>query len=79
MSEKKKKPAAKRKNANGYVKSEKIPIGTILVDTYKKSWKVGPAIGSGGFGDIYSACPAEGTSKSLDSYQYVIKIVSFCY
>lgn len=76
MSEKKKKPANKRKNANGYVKSEKVPLGTILTDTQRNTWKVGPSIGSGGFGDIYSACPGSSSSKS-DSYQYVVKIVSF--
>lgn len=65
-----------RKKANGYAKSIKIPLGTVLTDVEKKQWRVGPAIGSGGFGDIYSCCLADRAPKNADDYEYVLKIVS---
>lgn len=64
--------AAKKKN--GYVKSEKIPLGEILTDLSGQGWKIGPSIGSGGFGDIYCACKAGSSGKK--DYDCVIKIVS---
>uniref|UniRef100_A0A1B0CKZ5 non-specific serine/threonine protein kinase n=2 Tax=Lutzomyia longipalpis TaxID=7200 RepID=A0A1B0CKZ5_LUTLO len=63
-----------RKKANGYAKSLKIPLGTILTDLEKKQWRIGPAIGSGGFGDIYSCCLADKAPRSTDDYQSVLKI-----
>lgn len=68
------KPRAK-KGANGYLKPKPIPVGDILVDSIKKRFKVGPVIGSGGFGAIYSACNAD-TKMNVADYPYVIKIVS---
>ncbi|CAD7090428.1 unnamed protein product [Hermetia illucens] len=62
--------AAKKKN--GYVKSEKIPLGEILTDLSGQGWKIGPSIGSGGFGDIYCACKAGSSGKK--DYDCVIKI-----
>nr|XP_023016800.1 serine/threonine-protein kinase VRK1-like [Leptinotarsa decemlineata] len=65
------KAAPKRKAANGYKLAEPLPKGAILEDLAKKKWKLGPSIGQGGFGEIYSAQEADsGGSK----YPYVIKI-----
>lgn len=69
-----KKPAAKKK-ANGYQMPEKIPMGEVLTDISKQQWRIGPTIGAGGFGEIYSACPASSAKKS-DDYAYVVKVVS---
>lgn len=63
----------KRKAANGYKLAEPLPLGEVLKDVSKKEWKLGPSIGQGGFGEIYSA--KEAASKGLQ-YPYVIKIVS---
>lgn len=70
-----KKPAQRRK-ANGYQMPEKITVGEILTDLSKQQWKIGPSIGSGGFGEIYCACKANETPKKHEDYQYVVKIVS---
>lgn len=70
-----KKPSTKRK-ANGYQMPEPIPLGAVFTDLSKQQWKVGPAIGSGGFGEIYCACKATEATKKYDDYQYVIKVVS---
>lgn len=70
-----KKPAAKRK-ANAYQMPESIPLGEVLTDLSKQQWKIGPSIGSGGFGDIYCACKANETTKKHDDYPYVVKVVS---
>lgn len=71
-----KKAPAKRK-ANGYQMPEPIPLGEVFTDLGKQQWKIGPTIGSGGFGDIYCACKANESTKKYDDYQYVIKVVSF--
>lgn len=68
--------AKKRKTAKGYNKPSPIPLGTVLKDLGKKTWKIGPSIGSGGFGEIYSACPGESNVKIYDDYLYVVKNVS---
>lgn len=67
-----KKPVPKKKN--GYVMPEKIPLGEILTDLNKISYKIGPSIGAGGFGEIYSATKAENVKP--ENYEYVVKIVS---
>lgn len=75
-----KKAAAKKKGANGYARPADIPLGTVVTDMSKKSWKIGPSIGTGGFGEIYSACSADGAApKNHDAYQFVVKIVSRFY
>ncbi|KAJ8972443.1 hypothetical protein NQ317_000034 [Molorchus minor] len=61
----------KRKAANGYKLAEPLPKGEILQDIAKKKWKLGPSIGQGGFGEIYSAQEAD---KGGTKYPYVIKI-----
>lgn len=67
---------AKPKKINGYQRPAHVSLGTVLADTQKNSWKVGPSIGSGGFGDIYSCCNAASPVKKTDDYPYVVKIVS---
>ncbi|XP_056151778.1 serine/threonine-protein kinase VRK1 [Lampris incognitus] len=58
---------AKRKLA------EEFPVGEVLTDTGKKTWKLGPPIGQGGFGLIYLA--AENSAKTVGSdSSYVIKV-----
>jgi hypothetical protein len=49
----KSKPKLKRA-ANGFVMALKVPLGEVLTDMCKKKWVVGPPIGQGGFGTIYS-------------------------
>jgi hypothetical protein len=49
-----KKVAGRRKAAIGYKLPDPIPIGEILRDVTKKEWQIGPSIGVGGFGEIYS-------------------------
>lgn len=68
-----KKPAKKR--ANGYDAPKKLPLDSVITDLYKKQWKIGPSIGSGGFGEIYSACKADAPLKKHSDYPYVVKIV----
>ncbi|KAJ8925612.1 hypothetical protein NQ315_009452 [Exocentrus adspersus] len=65
------KAALKKKAANGYKLAEPLPKGEILEDVSKKTWKLGSAIGQGGFGEIYEAQEA-GASGS--KYPYVVKI-----
>lgn len=64
-----KKPAKKTKN--GYKMPEPIPKGTILTDIAKKQWRLGSAIGLGGFGEIYEAQDA---SKPGTKYPFAVKI-----
>ncbi|KAF2904286.1 hypothetical protein ILUMI_01889 [Ignelater luminosus] len=70
------KPANKpRKKANGYKMPEPLPNGLILGDIAKRKWKLGPSIGKGGFGEIYSAQQSgDSPSKKTSNYPYVIKI-----
>ncbi|XP_026472546.1 serine/threonine-protein kinase VRK1 [Ctenocephalides felis] len=66
-----KKPAAKGKK--GFVMPEPIPLGEVLTDIHKRQWKVGPSIGKGGFGEIYTACEKD-SKVHVDKYPYVVKI-----
>ncbi|XP_055906792.1 nucleosomal histone kinase 1 [Eupeodes corollae] len=68
----KRKPAAKKKN--DHVMGEPIPEGEIITDLSKTAWKIGPSIGVGGFGQIYSACKASNPPKKTTDYEYVVKI-----
>ena len=54
-----------------YSMPEKIAEGTVLTDLNKVQWRIGPSIGTGGFGEIYSAAKV-GENK----YDYVVKCVS---
>ncbi|XP_065168643.1 serine/threonine-protein kinase VRK1 [Atheta coriaria] len=48
-----------------------IAQGEVLQDICKRQWILGPSIGKGGFGEIYSARPSDNSTKD---YKYVIKI-----
>lgn len=61
----------KRKNA--YKMPDPLPAGEVLTDTVKEQWKLGPSIGKGGFGEIYSAKKLKSDSSNIT---YVIKIVN---
>ncbi|XP_045537179.1 serine/threonine-protein kinase VRK1 [Papilio machaon] len=75
MSGRAKKASAPRKKANGYKMPAPIPLGEVIHDTIaKKKWRIGPSIGVGGFGEIYSACEHEGSPKKGANYPYVVKI-----
>ena len=63
----------KKKRAGAYKMPPPLPKGEILTDFRKSKWCLGTSVGKGGFGEIYTACPS---GKSIDSAQYVIKIVS---
>jgi hypothetical protein len=49
----KSKPKQKRA-ANGFEMALKVPLGEVITDVGRKKWVVGPPIGQGGFGTIYS-------------------------
>lgn len=75
-----KKAAAPKKKANGYKMPAPIPLGEIITDSIaKKKWRIGPSIGVGGFGVIYSACEHNSSPKKTSNYPYVVKIVSYIY
>ncbi|KAM7360535.1 nucleosomal histone kinase 1 [Cochliomyia hominivorax] len=63
-----KKAAAGAKKSKLYNMPEKIKEGTILKDLLKTEWKIGPSIGIGGFGEIYSAA-----KNGENKYDYVVK------
>lgn len=64
----------RKKAANGYQMPAPVPLGTVLTDMAKRQWKVGPSIGSGGFGEIYCVCEASSGVKRTEDYPYVMKI-----
>ncbi|XP_026322721.1 serine/threonine-protein kinase VRK1-like [Hyposmocoma kahamanoa] len=71
----KKAAAAPRKKANGYKMPAPIRNGEVINDIMmKKKWRIGPSIGVGGFGEIYSACDHESSPKQGSGYPFVIKI-----
>jgi hypothetical protein len=43
-----------KKTANGADMALKVPLGEVMTDVSRKKWVVGPPIGQGGFGTIYS-------------------------
>ncbi|XP_050093989.1 nucleosomal histone kinase 1-like [Anopheles aquasalis] len=56
-------------------KCDPVPQGTVLTDSQKVQWKVGPLIGSGGFGDIYCTHNAnEPVPAQTENYPFVVKI-----
>lgn len=63
----------KKKRAGPYKMPPPLPKGVILTDIRKNKWCLGTSVGKGGFGEIYTACPS---GKSIETAQYVIKIVS---
>lgn len=64
----KKAPAAK-----GHKLPDPIKPGQVFVDSAKKSWKVGKSLGSGGFGEVYSATD-DLNEKNVDVFKYVMKV-----
>ena len=52
-----------------------LPKGLVMLDLTRREWRLGEAIGSGGFGQIYSAALVSGApSGPSASGQYVIKV-----
>ncbi|XP_041981875.1 serine/threonine-protein kinase VRK1 [Aricia agestis] len=69
------KKAAPKKKPKGYKMPVPIPAGEVINDTIgKRKWRIGPSIGVGGFGEIYSACDHESSPKKTSNYPFVIKI-----
>ena len=66
-------PPEPRFAPNGYRLPDPIKEGEILTDVTKKQWKLGRAIGLGGFGEIYLASDDLKKPVGLDS-QHVIKV-----
>lgn len=71
MSKAKKVPT-KKKDANGYKLAAPLPQGEILQTVNKQKWILGPPLGQGGFGIIYSA---KEINDNTDKWPFVIKIV----
>lgn len=67
------KTKAKKVAAKGHKLPDPIKPGEIFVDSAKKSWKVGKSLGSGGFGEVYSATDDLNDNK-VDGYKYVMKV-----
>ncbi|TKS86190.1 Serine/threonine-protein kinase VRK1 [Collichthys lucidus] len=53
--------------------AEEFPAGEVLTDTGKKAWKLGSAVGQGGFGLIYLAEENSDRPVAADA-RYVIKV-----
>lgn len=68
------KTAAKPRKKVGYQMPDPLPLGLVVEDLAKQRWKLGPSIGKGGFGEIYSAQKVTEGAKA--KYSYVVKIVS---
>uniref|UniRef100_A0AAG5CZ41 non-specific serine/threonine protein kinase n=1 Tax=Anopheles atroparvus TaxID=41427 RepID=A0AAG5CZ41_ANOAO len=63
------------KATNLHARPEHIPLGTVLTDSQHAQWKVGPSIGSGGFGEIYCAYNFSDTApKTHSDFPNVVKI-----
>jgi hypothetical protein len=43
-----------KKTTNGAEMALKVPLGEVMTDVKRKQWVIGPPIGQGGFGTIYS-------------------------
>lgn len=72
------KAAAKpKRKANGYKMPDPLPLGLVIEDLAKQRWKLGPSIGKGGFGEIYSAQKVTEGTKANSKYPFVVKIVSY--
>ncbi|XP_049266965.1 serine/threonine-protein kinase VRK1 isoform X1 [Rhipicephalus sanguineus] len=64
---------APRVAANGHRLPDPLPAGEVLTDLFRKQWRLGKAVGLGGFGEIYLA--SDEVSKPVDANAaYVIKI-----
>lgn len=65
--------AKPNRKKNMHKMPEPMPLGEILTDNSKEEWELGPSIGKGGFGEIYSA---KRVLSEKSNVSYVIKIVS---
>jgi len=65
--------AEARKAAYGCDIAPPVPEGQILKDSRQRTWTVGRAVGSGGFGAIY-LCQNGQHKESSDDAEYVVKI-----
>jgi len=63
-----KKPRATK--SQQHVLAVEFPAGEVLTDQMKKQWRLGKAVGAGGFGLIYLASPSDNPKKE----EYVIKV-----
>lgn len=63
---------APRRSPNGYILPDPLPKGLVIKDVRKNRWRIGKAIGLGGFGEIYSAALFDGTRFSKEDY--VVKV-----
>ncbi|XP_071453858.1 nucleosomal histone kinase 1 [Hetaerina americana] len=71
VAEKKELQRPVKKKNNGYKKPKPFPKGEILADLNKCKWILGPSVGVGGFGEVYSA---QRESEKAAVPPYVIKI-----
>ena len=54
-------PAPKpRRSPNGYLLPDKLPENLVVKDQRNFRWKIGKCVGTGGFGEIYSAALLDG-------------------
>ncbi|XP_075223745.1 serine/threonine-protein kinase VRK1-like [Lycorma delicatula] len=64
-----------KKTAKGFKFPEHISSGFIIKDTKKREWQIQSTIGTGGFGEIYSASEVGQASTSKDDfYPYAVKV-----
>ncbi|XP_064483718.1 serine/threonine-protein kinase VRK1-like isoform X2 [Ornithodoros turicata] len=69
----KKAASAPRIASNGHRLPDPLPQGVILTDVTKKQWRLGCAVGLGGFGEIYLASDQVSKPVTADA-PYVVKI-----
>jgi len=62
-------PAAPRKSPNGFILPDPLPRGHVVQDTRGQRWRLGRAIGLGGFGEIYAAA-----KEFHKAEEYVVKV-----
>ncbi len=66
-----------RRSPNGFLLPDPLPKATIVRDNSGGLWRIGNAIGLGGFGEIYAAASLQkGARRSQD---FVVKVVSVQY
>ena len=58
-----------RRSPNGFLLPDPLPPGWILRDNAGQAWRLGKAIGLGGFGEIYSAA-----REGQEQEEFVVKV-----